>query len=73
MPVEKLPRDWRAAAAVVVVTVAAWQVARSWVVGIAQAEVAPTKEAVSTMAPKVNALYLACVARGECKPPEVLP
>jgi hypothetical protein len=70
---KRLPSDWRAAVAVAVGTVLALSGLHSWMVGVAQAAVAPTKDAVSTIGPKVNALYLACVARGECKPPEVLP
>jgi hypothetical protein len=70
---DKLPTDYRVTVAIAVLTVLALVGLRTWMVGIAEAAVEPTKDTVTTIAPKVDALYLACVARGECKPPEIRP
>lgn len=72
MSVDKLPRDWRVALVIVVGTLGAYFSVRAWVIGVAQASVSDAPP-IRTMERKVDAMYLACVARGECKPPEVLP
>lgn len=70
MGIPSLPRDWRVVVPIVGATLAGYFAVRAWVVGVAQASVNDAP-AIQKMERKVDSMYLACVARGECKPPEV--
>jgi DNA/RNA endonuclease YhcR with UshA esterase domain len=68
MALDGLPKDWRVVPAIVVATLVAWGAARTWVISVAQAEVAPQKAAIEEMRPMVRSMYVACIRRGECEP-----
>lgn len=62
----RLPKDWRTALAVAVLTAAGIASARTWVVAIASAQDAPQRAAIEEMQPMVRELYVACVHDGRC-------
>ena len=64
---EKLPKDWRVALAVVVLTLGALAAVEQWVISVAKAQDAPQRAAIDRMAPMVEELYTACVADGRCE------
>ena len=69
-PTEKLPRDYRVVLLIAAATLGAYFSVRTWVVAIAEAQDAPQRAALHDMQPKVEALFWACVRRGECEPPK---
>jgi hypothetical protein len=66
----RLPRDYRVLVVAVALSVSAAFGLRTWVVSIARAEGATVAAIVEKMERKVDALYEACIASGQCRPRE---
>lgn len=67
---DRLPKDWRVALAIVVLTLTGIAATQQWVISIARAEDRAQREAIEEMKPMVRALFIACVSRGECEMPK---